>query len=286
MDFISLKVPAKINLYLKIIRKRPDGYHDIDTLMQAVSLYDELTLEKSDSFSLVCEDIPELKFEDNLAYKAAKLVAEMMPIPGAKITLIKNIPTGAGLGGGSADAAYVIRGLIKLFDLKLDKTELNRRAIKLGADVPFFFGGGQARATGIGEILTDYSLPLDYNILIIKPNFSISTAEVYHNYKIPLTTKNGNVSLEKRISPSNTIRINNQLSNDLEEVVFSWYPGLNQIKQSLATFGAFNAGMSGSGSAIFGLFSPGHDLAKIAANFRGDEFRTFICRPIELEPIP
>jgi 4-diphosphocytidyl-2-C-methyl-D-erythritol kinase len=141
-DKISLLAPAKINLYLHVLRKRPDGYHDIDTLMQTVSLYDELTIEPFDRIELYCDEITGIKPVDNLAFKAAVMLSEITEFAGAKITLKKHIPQGAGLGGGSADAAFVIRGLIELYSLTPDKAELKRRLASLGADIPFFLGTG------------------------------------------------------------------------------------------------------------------------------------------------
>ena len=290
MDKINLKAPAKINLFLKVKDKRPDGYHNIDSLMQAVSLYDELILEKSNDIELYCTGLDGVKVKDNLAYKSARLIAEMSYFPGVRITLKKNIPTGAGLAGGSSDAAFVIRGLIKLYDLYLDKDELVRRVSLLGADIPLFLGRGQARVTGIGDIIEDYFLPLNYKVLVVKPPFSVNTSEAYQwleNYREGEHFSKNSEDLflmEKRLTGSRFVHFANLFFNDFEEVVFSRYPQLQKIKQTLKNEGAFCAGMAGSGSAVFGLFPITCDLEKKAGKLFDNQIRVFLCKPVLLVP--
>lgn len=290
MEKINLKAPAKINLYLRIKDRRPDGYHDIDSLMQTVSLYDEITLEKSNDIELYCSGLDDVKTEDNLTYKAAKLIAEMSYFPGVRITLKKNIPTGAGLAGGSSDAAFVIRGLIKLYGLSFNRGELVRRASLLGADVPLFLGRGQARVSGIGDKIEDCFLPLDYKVLIAKPPFSIETSEAYRwldvsrESKPSLRTSKDLIFLKKRVTGSRFIHSANQFFNDFEDVVFPKYPQLYHIKQSLKDEGAFYAGMSGSGSAVFGLFPPACDLKKKAEKLLDTQTCVYMCKPVLLTP--
>jgi 4-diphosphocytidyl-2-C-methyl-D-erythritol kinase len=284
-DKINLLVPAKINFYLRVLRKRPDGYHDIDTLMQTVSLYDELTIEPFDRIELHCEGITGLKPVDNLAFKAARKLSEITELPGAKISLKKHIPQGAGLGGGSADAAFVIRGLIDLYGLKPDKVELKRLLVSLGADIPFFLGTGQMRATGIGDILDEIELPLNYQIIIVKPEVSINTAWAYKNLRIPLTNERKNIILEKRVDFADIARIIGKIDNDFEEVAFAVSDNLAKIKEQLIQTKALYASLSGSGSAIFGIYSDADNLDPIVAKFRGDGLQSFICRPIRLQSI-
>jgi len=291
MNRVKLKAPAKINLYLRVLNKRPDGYHNIDSLMQTVSLYDELTLEHSDNIEVICPDLDNLPFENNLAYRAADLVAGMAQIPGIRIILKKNIPQGAGLGGGSADAAFVIRGLLKLYDLYLDRNELTKKAAALGADIPFFLGSGQARVSGIGDDIEPCSLPLHYNIIIIKPPFVVETAKAYKAFdnvksgKFCLTNERKLPLLDKNISDQDYIRSAYHFSNDLEEVVFSWHHELRQIKRDLIRKGAFYSGMSGSGSVVFGLFHPEHDIEESAKELDVDRNEVFICKPVLLPPV-
>lgn len=282
---IFLKVPAKINLFLRIIEKRPDGYHNIDTLMQAVSLYDELILEKSDQIEIVCEGLNEIKPEENLAYKAAKAIFEMADYPGVKITIKKHIPQGAGLGGGSADAAFVVRGLIELYNLTMDKRELLRRMANLGADVPFFLGTGQARATGKGDILEHIELPTAYRVLIIKPKISINTGWAYQNVKILLTKAEKNIILDKRTDFADIVRIIDKFNNDFEHVAFAVSNDLAMIKKQLLSEKAIHASMSGSGSAMFGIFEKTAELEPVAARFVAEGFETFICEPVILQSI-
>jgi 4-diphosphocytidyl-2-C-methyl-D-erythritol kinase len=140
-------------------------------------------LKKSDGIELTVDGLSEIEPKDNLAYKAARIVSEMVDYPGAQIILKKYIPTGAGLGGGSADAAFVVRGLMQLYGLKLERFELKRRMALLGADIPFFLGTGQSRATGIGDIIEPIDLPIDYQVLIVKPEISINTRWAYQTPK-------------------------------------------------------------------------------------------------------
>jgi 4-diphosphocytidyl-2-C-methyl-D-erythritol kinase len=284
-ETVHLQVPAKVNLYLKVIRKRPDGYHDIDTLMQAVSLYDKMSLEKSDNIALHCEGITGLEPTDNLAYRGAVLLSEIADFPGVNITLKKNIPQGAGLGGGSADAAFAIRGLIKLYGLHPDKIELSRRLASLGADIPFFLGSGQSRATGIGDKLEEIALPLEYQILIVKPEISINTASAYSNLKIPSTNVDTSVILERPVDFTDFIRIISQNKNDFEDVAFAVSDDLAMIKGQLIKKGAVFASMSGSGSAIFGIFANAIAIEPIIAEFRAGGLQSYGCRPIVLESI-
>jgi 4-diphosphocytidyl-2-C-methyl-D-erythritol kinase len=290
MDKINLKVPAKINLFLRVLDKRPDGYHNIDSLMQAIDLYDELTLERSDEIELVCRDLSHLPSEQNLAFRAAKLVEGMAYFPGVRVTLRKHIPVGAGLGGGSADAAFVMRGLIKLYDLQLDAADLIKKAAFIGADIPFFLGRGQARVSGIGEITKDCALPLKYKILLIKPSFSTDTGvtylelDKYREGKFHLTNPEKDAFFYKNLADHNFVRIAKTFINDLEEVVFPRHRELSQAKDSLYNAGAFYAGMTGSGSAIFGLFSANYNVDEMRRRFIESNFSVFVCKPVILPP--
>jgi 4-diphosphocytidyl-2-C-methyl-D-erythritol kinase len=148
VDKISLNAPAKINLYLQVLGKRPDGYHEIDSLMQAIDLYDHITIEKSDSIELECDDPSIPSDSSNLAFKAAALLQRAAYFPGARIILKKRIPSGSGLGGGSSDAAFVLRGLSQLYNLDLSAEQKKEIAGEIGSDVPFFLSSGQAIVEG------------------------------------------------------------------------------------------------------------------------------------------
>jgi len=291
MDRIDLKVPAKINLYLRVLDKRPDGYHNIDSLMQTVSLYDELTLEKANKIELICDDLADVRQEKNLAFKAAVMLSQIADFPGVRITLKKHIPSGAGLGGGSADAAFVIRGLVKLYELRPNLPELLLKTAQLGADVPFFLSLGQAQVGGIGELVHDVILPMKYHVLLVKPSFSVNTAQAYgeldkcRERKFCLTKSDFNTFLSKNITDQNFVRSVKEFINDLEEVVTSWHPELSQVKNYLLNQGAFYAGMSGSGSTMYGLFLSVNAAEETANVLLKQNYQIFVCTPILLPPV-
>jgi 4-diphosphocytidyl-2-C-methyl-D-erythritol kinase len=285
LESVSLKAPAKINLYLKVLGKLPDGYHEIESLMQAIDLYDDITIEKSNSIKLRCSD-PSLPSDNtNLAFRAARLLYDKYHIPGAKIELIKRIPAGAGLGGGSSDAAFVLRGLSELYDIRPRYNELLELAGKLGSDVPFFFTGGQAIARGRGEILSDIIVSRDYQIMLLSPSIAISTAEVYGSIKNILTKRSSVALLTNNKNISGFINSSNEFHNDLEDVVLKKYPFLDDLKRSLLGAGAFYSSMTGSGSSFFGLFTNDTVIPAELENLKESSIRVFKCRPILLPPL-
>jgi 4-diphosphocytidyl-2-C-methyl-D-erythritol kinase len=285
LERISLKAPAKINLYLKVLGKLPDGYHEIESLMQAIDLYDDIIIEKSNLVELRCSDLSLPSDENNLAFRAARLLCDKYHIPGAKIELIKRIPAGAGLGGGSSDAAFVLRGLCELYELKPHHNDLLQIAGKLGSDVPFFFSSGQALARGRGEILSDVKVSLDYQIVLLSPSIAISTAEVYGSVKKILTKRSSVALLTNNNSLSGFINISNEFHNDLEDVVLTKYPFLDDLKRSLLGAGAFYSSMTGSGSSFFGLFTNDTVIPAGLENLKESSVRVFGCRPILLPPL-
>ena len=252
---------CKINLGLNIVSKRPDGFHDIETVFYPVPLCDALEIKKMDE-KFPSETACDLKVtgnsvecdeRDNLVVKAYELLAKDYELPRIHIHLYKNIPSQAGLGGGSADAAYMIRLLDERFRLNMGNAEMERYAAKLGADCAFFITSATAYATGKGEILE----PADnetgnlngYYITIVKPNIAVSTAEAYAG----ITPRKPEKSCRDIVrQPIDTWR--EELSNDFENVVFAKPPELLDIKQRLYDNGALYAQMSGSGSAIYGIF--------------------------------
>ena len=284
MDEISLKAPAKINLYLKVLGKRSDGYHEIESLMQAIDLYDDITLEKSDIIEMTCDD-PALPTDDtNLAVRAAAALRERFYFPGVKINLRKRIPYGAGLGGGSSDAAFVLRGLCRLYGLGPSPKEITEIAAEIGSDVPFFLGSGQAFIEGRGEIIHAVELPTDYRVILIVPPLEISTAEVYGKLKFGLTMKTEPLLFIKKIAISRFQSLAKRFSNDLEEVVLEEFPELAGLKNNLCEMGADICSMSGSGSAFFGMFFSGGVEAKEFAKRLAPGERFFECKPVILEP--
>jgi 4-diphosphocytidyl-2-C-methyl-D-erythritol kinase len=282
LEKISIKAPAKINLYLQVLWKRDDGFHEIESLIQAIDLYDEITLEKSDKIELTVSDPSIPNDNRNLAFRAAEAFQDSFPFPGVKIELIKNIPVGAGLGGGSSDAAFVLRGLCQLYDLHPTFDELSGIAATLGSDIPFFLSTGQALVKGRGEILETINLPIDYEIVILSPPVAISTAEVYSLKKISLTTKRIEPLLNSGIDFSGLLRLANDFRNDLEEVVLKKYPILQDLKRSLLGSGAFYCSMTGSGSSFFGLFMTGTKISEELENLKERGVKVFRCKPILL----
>jgi 4-diphosphocytidyl-2-C-methyl-D-erythritol kinase len=284
LEKISLKAPAKINLYLRVLGERDDGYHEIESLMQAVDIYDEITLERSDVIEMTCDD-PALPVGDsNLAFKAALAMQNRFYFPGIRINLKKRIPSGSGLGGGSSDAASVLRGLCRLYGLSPSPDEMLEMSSEVGSDVPFFLSGGQALVTGRGEKIRPIFLPRDYGIVVIVPSVTSSTAEAYAGIRISLTKSGPPTLLEKRISTSRFERLIKSFSNDLEEVVLRKFPEFAELKRTLAEAGAQLSSMTGSGSAFFGLFPRGGREDFDLGERLGIECRLFHCRPILLSP--
>lgn len=250
---ISKKVNCKINLGLRIVRKREDGFHDLQTVFYPTDFFtDTLTIESSErEFEFVCQSAQDIgPSEDNLCVKAFRMLQRDFGIRNVKITLEKGIPSGAGLGGGSADAAFTLKMLTEGFRLPLSNEQLKQYAIQLGSDVPFFIDNVPMYATGRGEILEP--LPLDlslYNIYIIKPDFSVSTREAYAGVhpRVP------EVAVIETIQQPIT-SWKDTLHNDFEETLFVKYPELARIKEQFYAQGAVYASMSGSGTAVFGVF--------------------------------
>jgi 4-diphosphocytidyl-2-C-methyl-D-erythritol kinase len=258
MDRIILHAYAKINIGLNIISKREDGYHNIETVFQQIDLFDQIIVKRIPELSvnIRCSDRRIPTNHNNLCYKAVKLIQELTGIKeGVEIEIHKRIPIGAGLGGGSSDAAATLEGLRQLWQVQITSEELRGLALRLGADVPFFLRGGTVLASGIGEKLRSLVLPFNYYCLLIYPNIEISSTWVYKNFNFVLTKTKKSIKLSQIFSQQIYQRnLRSVISNDLEEVVFQKHPILNQIKQLLYRYGAFFAGMSGSGSTIYGLF--------------------------------
>lgn len=252
---MNLKSPAKINLFLEITGKRPDGYHNLSTLLCCIGLHDSISLsfgKKQTTVTCSHANVPEDK--TNLAHRAASLFFEHVNISeGVDIVIDKKIPVGAGLGGGSSNAAAVLKGLNSFYGSPLSDNTLIMLGKSIGADVPFFISGKPAHATGIGDILTPCPLLTAYPILLIYPSVPVSTVEVYKKMNLRLT-KN------KKINTKIDFKLNwgrdasKLLHNDLETVAFEICPEIQQAKAVLLQNGAMGALMSGSGSAVFGIF--------------------------------
>ena len=246
--------PAKINLSLHVLRKRPDGYHDLASVMQQISIYDELIYSlRPKGIVLQCPGTDLPTNQDNLIYRAAQSIFSYAGYKaGVEIILNKKIPSAAGLGGGSSDAATTLMALNDLCSLSLDKTDLMKLGAKLGADVPFFIFATSAFATGIGDKLQTMSDMPRINMVLINPAFSLSTKTVYENLNLTLTKKKNNYSIPRFYALGDVIR---ELHNDLESVSIQMHPELDDFKQMLMNEGALGTLMSGSGPTLFGIYA-------------------------------
>lgn len=262
-EILKKFAPAKINLFLRVLRKRSDGYHDIASFMQKITLHDELTfLPRPIGIILKCpnSDLPES--EDNLIFRAAKAIFSYTGCQsGIEIILKKNIPIAAGLGGGSSDAATTLLALNEICRLSLKKVELMKLGAKLGADVPFFIFGNSAFATGIGDKLKVWKNLPKLHIVLINPCFSLSTKMVYESLNLRLTKKRINYSIPRFFAVGDIIR---EMHNDLETASLRMHPELADIKQLLLRNGALGAMMSGSGPTVFGIFTDENTAKKAA----------------------
>jgi len=241
---------AKINLGLNIVRKREDGYHDLETVMYPIPLYDELEVEEADELSFEIEGI---KLEDdgkeNLVVRAYRMMAERYPIKPVRIHLIKYIPSGAGLGGGSADAAFMLKALNELYSLGITNDELKKMASRLGADCALFIENRPMMCKGIGDQMEPVALQLKgYSLILIKPEIHISTAEAYRGCKPARWNTPLAASINKPIC-----EWRKNIKNDFEPHLFALHGEMEKIKDELYANGAEFALMSGSGSTIYGI---------------------------------
>ncbi|MBI3592494.1 MAG: 4-(cytidine 5'-diphospho)-2-C-methyl-D-erythritol kinase [Nitrospirae bacterium] len=283
---LTLQAPAKINWSLYVLNKRDDGYHNILSLMQCIGLYDTLSFEYSDGIELVSD--MDIQTHQNLVFKAARMLQQHAGTKnGARIILEKEIPSGAGLGGGSSDAAYTLIGLNKLWGLGIDSSELKSIGSELGSDVPFFFDCPIAIAQGRGEMLTPLKLNAAYTLLLVKPPVSVSTAWAYEAVRSASADSivregvcGGNLELTKIDNKINNIQLiyralntgdiyslRSMVHNDFEDVVIKQHQVIGDIKDKLLECGALLALMSGSGSAVFGLFEDRDTAISSAGHF-------------------
>jgi 4-diphosphocytidyl-2-C-methyl-D-erythritol kinase len=281
---ISFKTPAKVNFGLHILGKREDGFHELETLFQMVNWCDEIKIEcLSRGLELVCNqpDIPTDK--GNLVIKAAHILQARYPgqCKGARIHLNKNIPHGAGLGGGSGNAAGVLLGLNFLWGLKLKREDLISVASELGSDVPFFLFSPCAIGRGRGEILEPVKNSIRFYVLMVYPGFAVSTASVYGNLKLKLTKRENNISILKNfLLQSEFAQLGATWSNDLELFVFKEYPGLSGIKKEMLALGAKGALLSGSGSTVFGIFDNPETANSAHARLDRGKFMLFLAESV------
>jgi 4-diphosphocytidyl-2-C-methyl-D-erythritol kinase len=288
---LRVRAPAKLNLFLEIVRRRPDGYHDLETVFQEISLADELSVSydpKGSGVVFRCRSrhLADVKPGHNLAERAAHSFSEAFAVPGGfTIELKKNSPVGAGLGGGSSDAAATLLSCAWLSG-RLKSTHSVRKKLadlakRLGSDVPFFLRGGTCIGKGLGEKLEPLCTPDAYFALVF-PGFPVSTAEVYKGLTVPLTTR---VSIRKikadlaDRAPSHIWA--RHLFNRLEGVVLPGYPALRDLKERLVSLGCAGVLMSGSGSSVFGVVSSRHQGQQVVRRLKRLGFQAWLVRTLQ-----
>ncbi|MDP5276941.1 4-(cytidine 5'-diphospho)-2-C-methyl-D-erythritol kinase [Chengkuizengella axinellae] len=276
------KAPAKINLSLDILRKRDDGYHEVEMIMTMVDLSDRLEMSELSRDTIIITSqagyIP--LDEKNLAFQAARLIKEKYDVKkGVYIHLDKKIPVSAGLAGGSSDAAAALRGLNRLWKLNIPVSDLKKMAEELGSDVPFCIEGGTALATGRGEILEKLSSPPQCWVILAKPPINVSTADVYSRVDVRNIKKHPSTEvLKDAIENKDFQEICQSLGNVLEDVTMPMYPQVKQLKDVMHRLGAEGVLMSGSGPTVFGLVSKQSKVNKIYNGLRGFCNHVYVVR--------
>ena len=282
---IRLRAFAKINWTLRVLGKRADGFHEICTVFQTVSLADRLTFEPASEIVLTCDKADVPIDERNLVVRAANFLRERFSIEkGARIHLEKHIPSPGGLGGGSSDAAVALIALAQLWEIKIGKSELSEIGAKLGADVPFFINGGTAFGTGLGteiEVLPDVpKKPL----LIVTPDEKVPTGEAYKSLNARLLTNEKSKPILEicRFEAENHGFLQTGLHNDFEKTIFRLRPEIARVKQTLLHLNARAALLSGSGASVFAIFDNDEQRQQAADFLRRNEilWRAFLCETV------
>lgn len=275
----KISAPAKINLALDVLYRRSDGYHEVDMIMQSITLADELEFELSDRIELTC-DLPGLPLnEKNLAWQAVRLIQTELRInSGVKITIHKKIPVAAGLAGGSADAAATLIGLNRLWKLHLTQGQLMELGVKLGADVPFCILQGTARAQGIGEKLTKIDSQVTGKVLLVTPNIAVTTPEVYRQLKVDQIQQHPHVDqMITALHTGNCKQLPTMWGNVLETVVLPSYPEVKRLKGIFTDCGVKACLMSGSGPSVFGLNPSAEQVSQIERHLPPEWFHC-LCK--------
>lgn len=272
---IREKAYAKINLGLDVLRRRPDGYHEVKMIMQTVDICDDLTFEKREEpgigFRIEGSDLP--ADENNLVYRAAALLMEKRQIrEGVSIILQKRIPIAAGMAGGSSDAAAALRGVNMLFEMGYSAEELKEIGVTLGADIPYCIQGGTMLSEGIGEILTPLSEPPACHLVIAKPDIDVSTAFVYGHLQANKLPFHPDIDgMAAALAAGDLKGVTDRMGNVLETVTVKEYPVIDRLKQLMCGLGAENALMSGSGPTVFGICRERETAEKAAAAIKKEE---------------
>ncbi len=281
MERLSIEAYAKVNLGLAVTARRTDGYHDIDTVFQTVSLSDLLSVEPAvgqTTLSVSGHAVP--TGPDNLAFRAAELIRSRTACPPVAIGLVKRIPVAAGLGGGSSDAAAVLNGVNELYGLGLARRELEAAALELGSDVPFLVGGGTSRGRGRGEVLERLRDLSHVFFVLATPPVRVSAARGYSGARIGLTESQALIRLScSAIQNGQTALLETSLRNDLEAGVVSCCPEVADAREALAQAGARVVVMSGSGPTVIGLVRSEAEASGVASRLEGRALEVHIARP-------
>ena len=280
---MEIKAYAKINLSLDVVSKREDNYHLLKMIMQSIELYDLIKIDKAKEGINIKSNLSYIPTDNkNIAYKAAKIFYETFKVEGGvDINIEKHIPVAAGLAGGSTDGAAVLRGLCRLYNIHMNKKEMESLGVKVGADVPFCIKGGTALCEGIGEIITPLKPFRDVIILLVKPNFGVSTKEVFKNIDLNMIFKHPDT--EKIINSMNHRKLKDfsiYSKNVLENVTLKKYPVLRSIKLRLLNDGAVFSMMSGSGPTVFGVFDDMQKALLSYESFKKQYKETYLTRTI------
>lgn len=273
--YSKFSAPAKLNLFLKIINKRKDGYHNLQSIFQLIDLQDNIFIKirHEDTQININNSSLLIKPENDLAFKAAQLILSNRQL-GADIFINKKIPLGAGLGGGSSNAATVIMAINKLAKFNLSKTDLIKSSLKLGADIPFFINGVNAWVEGIGELLYDIKIPNSTYVVMV-PNLSINTKTIFSGFKLT------NSTIPLKIASSFNAVKHDFVKNDLEETVIKKYEKMTELLRWMSCFG--NAKMSGTGSSIF-IRTKNLNMAKSIKENKPRNTDCFIVKGLSVHP--
>ena len=282
---IVQKAPAKLNLGLQILGKRPDGFHNLVSIFQTINLFDQLHFDAASTGQTLftCSDPSLPSSSDNLVCRAVEVLRRATGIEkGIRIHLEKHIPSGAGLGGGSSDAATTLLALNRIWEAKLTLEDLRELGLTLGSDVPFFLKKGTAVVHGRGEHLRYIPWHAKSVYVLVAPTFEVSTGWAYANYKKTLTEKGGYATFLNSVNPDeiDISELLRHLDNDFLPLVLQTHPEVAQILNSFKKHGAMAASLSGSGSTLYGIFEDPGSAHEAFHAFLKSEYRVFMCHPI------
>jgi len=282
---ISVNAPAKINLGLQILGKREDGFHDLISIFQTIDLYDHLTFKPAPRGETIfsCSDLALPQGKDNLVCRAVDIFREATGIEeGIAIHLEKKIPYGAGLGGGSSDAASVLLVLNDLWRTEFNIDMLQNLGLQLGSDVPFFMQKGTALVQGRGERLRYIPWQANFYYVLVAPTFEVATGWAYANYKKALTGNGGYANFLNSVNPDemDAFGLLQHLKNDFLPLILQTHPDVGPILQKLEEFGAVATSLSGSGSTLYGVFEDKKEAREACSAFEKGGYRVFLCCPL------